>query len=151
MRSTVLHRQSGLTTFVAMIFLLLLLIFAISAVEILGVNWRITNNTQSQKSLEAAAQQGNERMISNLANFNSPPAGETTFTIPNGTDSKFTVKVLGPTCIADTPASGYSVTYALAPSRTQWELRATSTDPTFGSKAEVHQGVSILMPAGSCK
>ena len=151
MRVSAPARQRGLTTFVAMIFLLLLLLFAISAVQILGVNLRITSNMQSQKAVEAAAQQGLERMISDLAKFITPPIGPTTLNIQNGADEKFVVTVRGPKCIAETPAAGYSLTYALAPLRTQWELQANTKDSTLGGAAEVHQGVSILMPGGSCK
>ena len=79
MRVSAPARQRGLTTFVAMIFLLLLLLFAISAVQILGVNLRITSNMQSQKAVEAAAQQGLERMISDLAKFITPPTVATTY------------------------------------------------------------------------
>ena len=134
-----------------MIFLLLLLLFAVSAVQILGVNLRATSNMQSQEAVEGAAQQALERMISNLANFLTPPTTATTMNIQNGTNDKFAVIVQGPKCIAETPAVGYSLTYALTPLRTQWELQANTKDSALGGVAEVHQGVSILMPAGSCK
>ena len=151
MKATALARQRGLTMFFALIMLLLLTLFAVSASQLLGGNLRITSNMASQKAAEGAAQQGLERMISNLANFITPPTAATTFNIPNGSDEKFTVTVQGPQCIAELPAAGYSLTYTLAPLRTQWELRANTKDPTLGGTAEVHQGVSILMPAGSCK
>jgi Tfp pilus assembly protein PilX len=137
--------------FFAMIMLLMLLLLGVSATQILGTNFRIVSNMASQKSVEAAAQQGLERMISNLANFITPPATLTTFDIQNGAAQKHRVSVQGPKCIAELPAAGYSLTYGLAPKRTQWELSASSTDTTLGGKAEVHQGVSILMPAGSCR
>ena len=144
-------RQRGLTMFFAMIMLLMLLLLGVSATQILGTNFRIVSNMASQKSVEAAAQQGLERMISNLANFITPPTTATTFNIQNGADQKYVVSVQGPKCIAELPAAGYSLTYSLAPKRTQWDLSANSTDTTLGGKAEVHQGVSMLMPAGSCK
>jgi Tfp pilus assembly protein PilX len=151
LRTATPRRQRGLTLFFAMILLVLLTLFGISAVQILGVNLRATSNMASQKAVEAAAQQAIERMISNLANFNSPPVADTAFTIQNGADEKFAVTVKGPKCIAELPAAGYSLTYGLSPKRTQWELQANTKDPTLGGKAEVHQGVSIMMPAGSCK
>lgn len=137
--------------FFVMIMLLLLSLLGISAVQMLGVNLHIVSNMASQKAVEGASQQGLERMISNLANFITPPAGITTMNIQNGADEKFAVSIQGPKCIAETPAPGYSLTYGLAPKRMQWELQANTKDPTLGGAAEVHQGVTILMPAGSCK
>jgi Tfp pilus assembly protein PilX len=137
--------------FFAMVMLLMLLLLGVSATQILGTNFRITSNMSSQKSVEGAAQQGLERMISNLANFITPPASTTTINIQNGSAEKYAVAVQGPRCTAELPAAGYSLTYGLAPKRTQWELQANAKDPTIGGAAEVHQGVSILMPAGSCK
>jgi Tfp pilus assembly protein PilX len=137
--------------FFAMIMLLMLLLLGVSATQILGTNFRITSNMASQKSVQAAAQQALERMISNLANFITPPTSATSFSIQNGASQKYTVSVQGPKCIAELPAPGYSLTYSLAPKRTQWELQANTKDATLGGTAEVHQGVSILMPAGSCR
>jgi Tfp pilus assembly protein PilX len=151
MRPAPKSRQRGLTLIFALMLLVLLTLFGVSAVQVLSVNLRATSNMASQKAVEAAAQQGLERMISNLANFINPPAGNTTLTIQNGADEKFNVVVTGPKCIAELPAAGYSLTYGLSPLRTQWELKATAKDPTLGGGAEVYQGVSILMPAGSCK
>lgn len=144
-------RQRGLTMFFAMVMLLMLLLLGVSATQILGTNFRITSNMASQKSVQGAAQQALERMISDLANFITPPTSTTTFNIQNGADNKYAVTVNGPHCIAELPAAGYSLTYALAPKRTQWELQANSNDTVIGGAAEVHQGVSILMPSGSCK
>ena len=143
--------QRGITMFFAMIMLLMLLLLGVSATQILGTNLRITSNMASQKSVEAASQQGLELVISNLANFIAPPTAATTFNIQNGADQKYAVTVQGPKCIAELPAAGYSLTYALAPKRTQWALQASAKDPTIGGAAEVHTGVSILMPAGSCQ
>jgi Tfp pilus assembly protein PilX len=144
-------RQRGITMFFAMVMLLMLLLLGVSATQILGTNFRITSNMASQKAVEGASQQALERMISNLANFITPPTGTTTFNIQNGADQKYAVAVKGPKCIAELPAAGYSLTYSLAPKRTQWALQANATDPTIGGAAEVHTGVSILMPAGSCQ
>lgn len=151
MNANRVRSQRGLTMFFALIMLLLLTLFAVSAVQLLGGNLRITSNMASQKAAEGAAQQGLEKMISNLANFITPPTGNTTMNIENGSSEKFTVTAQGPKCIAELPAPGYSLTYTLAPKRTQWEMQANTSDPTLGGTAEVHQGVSILMPAGSCR
>ena len=144
-------RQRGLTMFFAMVLLLMLLLLAVSATQILGTNFRITSNMTSQKAVEGASQQALERMISNLANFITPLTAATPFTIQNGAANKYDVSVLGPKCIAELPAAGYSLTYSLAPKRTQWEMQANTSDTVLGGRAEIHQGVSILMPSGSCK
>jgi Tfp pilus assembly protein PilX len=146
-----MRRQRGLTMFFALIMLLLLTLLAVSASQLLTGNLRITSNMASQKAAQGAAQEALERTISNLANFIAPPTSTTELDIQNGSSEKFPVEVQGPSCIAELPAPGYSATYALAPKRTQWEIRATTKDPTLGGAAEVHQGVSVLMPAGSCR
>lgn len=151
MRTNTPARQRGLTMFFAMVMLLMLMLLGVSATQILGTNFRITSNMASQKAVEAASQQGLERVISNLANFITPPAGTTTFNIQNGADQKFAVAVQGPKCIGELPAAGYSLTYTLAPKRTQWALQANAKDTTLGGVAEVHQGVSVVMPTGSCR
>ena len=151
MKAIAIKSQRGLTMFFAMIMLLLLSLFAVSATQLLGGNLRIMTNMASQKAVEGAAQEGLERVISNLANFITPPTSTTTLNIQNGSSEKFAVAVRGPKCIAELPAPGYSLTYALAPKRTQWEMQANAKDTTLGGAAEVHQGVSILMPAGSCR
>jgi len=143
--------QRGLTMFFAMIMLVLLMLFAASAATLLTGNLRISSNMASQKAVEGAAQQALERMVSNLVNFITPPTTTTTFNIQNGSSDKFVITVQGPRCIAELPAAGYSLTYVLAPKITQWELQANTKDTTLGGTAEVHQGVSILMPAGSCR
>jgi hypothetical protein len=140
-----------LTLIFALILLVLLTLFGVGAVQLLSVNLRATSNMASQKAAEGAAQQALEKSISNLANFITPPVAPVTVQIANGTSEKFDVTVTGPQCIAELPAAGYSLTYGLSPLRTQWELQAKTKDPTLGGSAELYQGVSILMPAGSCK
>lgn len=143
--------QRGLTMFFTMTLILILMLFAVGAATLLTGNLRISSNVASQASVEGAAQQALETMISNLVNFINPPPGTTTLNIQNGTSDKFAVTVTGPTCIAEIPAPGCSLTYGLTPKITQWELQAKAKDTTLGGAAEVHQGVSILMPAGSCR
>jgi Tfp pilus assembly protein PilX len=143
--------QRGLTMYFTMIMLLLLMLFVASAATLLTGNLRISSNMASQKAVEGAAQQALETMISNLANFITPPTTTTTLDIQNGSSDKFAVTVQGPKCIAEIPAAGYSLTYRLAPKQTHWELQANAKDSTLGGTAEVHQGVSVLLPTGSCK
>jgi Tfp pilus assembly protein PilX len=143
--------QRGLTMFFTMMLLLVLVVFAAGAATMLSSNLRITSNLGSQAAVEGAAQQALETVISNLGNFITPPAVPTTLNISNGTASKFAVTVQGPRCIAELPASGYSLTYGLTPKITQWEMQANARDTTLGGTAEIHQGVSIMLPAGSCR
>jgi hypothetical protein len=151
-RAASLHRnQRGLTLLFALILLVLLTLFGVSAVQILGVNLRIASNMASQEAAEASAQQGIETFISDFQYFENPPAGDTTLNLPSGTNTKFAVVVKRPKCIAESPAKGYSLTYGLAPRDTMWELQANTSDTVLGGKAEVHEGVSVLMVAGSCK
>ncbi len=57
-----------------------------------------------------------------------------------------------PTCLSTRPAPDYPYEFAAsAPKDTVWEVVATATDTTFGTKVTLRQGVRIRMPVhGVC-
>jgi Tfp pilus assembly protein PilX len=62
-------RQRGATLLVALIMLVMLTLFALSAIRTGNVGLKIVGNQQTQKSMEAAAQEAIEQVVSNLGNF----------------------------------------------------------------------------------
>ncbi|MEX2525151.1 MAG: PilX N-terminal domain-containing pilus assembly protein [Gammaproteobacteria bacterium] len=143
-----LHRQRGATLFVALIFLLIMTLFAVSSVNLSTVNFKIVGNMQAMKHMEAAAQDAIEQMLSDANNY-SAPADQTITSTVAGVD--YTVDVSAPQCMDSQTASGYSaVIDNIIPQDNTWEFIANVTDPVTSATATVHQGVEIRMLAGNC-
>ena len=136
-------RQSGATLVVALLMLTVLALLGVSAVTGSTVNLRIVYTMQTQQEAEGAAPAAIEEVISTIASFNSP-------TTHSFTVAGYDVDVDAPECLGAQPAPGYSATWALAPENTQWEVRAGVDDATTGAWAALRQGVTIIMPSGSC-
>lgn len=137
------RRQAGVTLVVALLLLAVLALLGVTAVNNSMVNLRIVGNMQAHQDAEAVSQEAIEQVISSIAIFNTPAA--TTITLA-GVD----VQVSEPTCLDVRPAEGYSATFPLAPEDTHWELGASYDDPVSGAQADLVQGVTIVMPSGSC-
>jgi Tfp pilus assembly protein PilX len=137
------RRQAGVTLVVALLLLAVLALLGVTAVNNSMVNLRIVGNMQAYQDAEAVSQEAIEQVISSIAIFNNPAA--TTITLA-GVD----VQVSEPTCLDVRPAEGYSATFPLAPEDTHWELGASYDDPVSGAQADLVQGVTIVMPSGSC-
>lgn len=143
-----LFRQGGATLFVALIFLLIMTLFAVSSVNLSTVNFKIVGNMQAMKYMDAAAQDAIEQVLSDADNYTSPASQTITSTVA-GVD--YTVNVAAPECIDNRVASGYSaVVDNIIPEDNTWEVVATVTDNATGATATVHQGVEIRMLAGNC-
>ena len=74
-------RQRGTTLLVSLIMLVVLTLFAISAIRTGNVGFRIVGNQQTQKLMEAAAQQAMEQVVSNLGNFDVTTAIDPSTTV----------------------------------------------------------------------
>lgn len=163
-------RQHGATLITALVMLIVLTLLVISAVKSSTVNLRIASNMQVQGEAVAAAQQAIENVISN--NFSSAPAaitvnvpmGGTTYAastaIPKCIGSRALLNSepnLPPQCLssgtmqntgikfsASSAVSGTSWCYAQ-----QWDVAAAVTEANTGASVEVHQGVSLNVPAGT--
>lgn len=143
------HRQRGATLFVALIFLLIMTLYAISSINMSTVNLRIIGNMQAVKQMDAAAQDAIETTLSNSNNFGLGAAPSTVTSTVSGVP--FTVDVTAPDCIDSRVATGYSaVVQNIIPEDNTWELIATVTDDVTGASSTVHQGVEIRMLAGNC-
>ncbi len=140
--------QAGATLFVALIFLLIMTLFAVSSVNLSTVNFRIVGNMQAMKHMEAAAQDAIEQILNDSNNYDTPAAQTITSTVA-GVD--YTVDVSAPQCIDSQVATGYSaVVDNIIPEDNTWEIIATVTDDVTGATATMHQGIEIRMLADRC-
>lgn len=172
-------RQRGMTLLVSMIMLVVLTLFAITAIRTGNIGFKIVGNQQAQKVMEAAAQQAIEQAISNLGNFDptlvidpsfqatqrvcinatagDPPAvinpiqaNQPWNSWTGACTSGTPVDVMPVRCISTKRTPGGSTTQSTGTFDNIWEITATVTDPLTGARATYHQGVKIRMLSGSC-
>lgn len=135
------YHQQGATLLVALIFLVMMTLFAVSAINLSTVNLRIVGNMQATKMMDAQAQEAIERTISTMEQFNLTPQVTTVGD----------VTVQAPVCLDSQVATGYSaVVTNIIPEDNTWEVVATVSDPVTGATSTIHQGVQIRMLAGNC-
>ncbi len=164
------RRERGATLLISLIMLVVLTLFAITAIRTGNIGFKIVGNQQAQKSMEAAAQQAIEQAISNLGNFDpvtviaptstvaqrvcvnanasagDPPAVGPTASCTSGTQ----VDVAPVRCISTKRSQFDSLTQPMATYDNLWEIVATVTDTLTGAKATYHQGVKIRMLSSQC-
>jgi Tfp pilus assembly protein PilX len=143
--------QRGATLVIALILLVVLTLFGISAISTGVVNLRIARNTQVAAEAQRAAQRVIDTQISSLATFTSPPPASTSTVDATGGGSNYSVLFAQPDCLYIRPAPGYSYVLApLAPKDTTWRVVATATDGG-GTSVQVTQGVKVRLPnSASC-
>lgn len=162
------RRQRGATLLISLIMLVVLTLFAVTAIRTGNIGFKIVGNQQSQKLMEAAAQQAIEQVISNLANFDpvtviapsttttqyvcvNASAGDPPVAIPPTNCASGTQVAVSPVRCISTKRSQYdSLTQPMATFDNVWEITATVTDSVTGAKATYHQGVKIRMLSGNC-
>ncbi|MGQ0522218.1 MAG: pilus assembly PilX family protein [Betaproteobacteria bacterium] len=142
--------QRGATLLVSLIMLVVLTLFAVTGFNLSSVNLRIAGNFQMQKTMEAAAQQAIEQVISASASFGglkqdiSVPPYTVTVTGPAGGTT-------GPKCNYAVTAKGYTKKIGeLTPEDTDWELKAEVSDTSSGARATLVQGVRVRLLSGNC-
>jgi Tfp pilus assembly protein PilX len=137
--------QKGATLLVALIMLVMVTLFALTAVNISSVNLKIVGNMQSRQAVEMVATSAIEHTLSDVEYFynSSSPVG---FTAPEG----MTVAVGNRQCLSAFPATGYSAVVAIAPEDTVWEVPVVVEDTLTNSTVTMTQGVGIRMLAGNC-
>ena len=140
-----LRSQSGATLVTALIFLVIMTLFAVSSINMSTVNFKIVANMQAQKQIDAAVQDAIEQTMSSMNQFTLTPAVSTVST------SMGIVAVSAPDCLDSQVATGYSaVVESIIPEDNTWELTATLEDSITGAVSTIHQGVEIRMLAGNC-
>lgn len=149
------QRQRGATLLVSLIMLVLLTLFAVAGFNLSSVNLKIAGNYQALKSLEAAAQQAIEQVLSTTAAFSLVPVTDT-ICVGGGTapacTGGYAVQITpAPRCNYAVTAKGYTKKIGeLTPEDTDWEIRAAVTDAGTGATAAIVQGVRIRLLAGNC-
>jgi Tfp pilus assembly protein PilX len=138
------HSQQGATLIVSLIMLVVMTLFAVSAINLSTMNLKIAGNMQAQRLMEMAAQDAIERMLSTPTYYTLTPTAQS-FTI-----SGLAVSVSAPACVRSTPATGYSATSGISPEDNDWEFIASVTDGLTGAGLALHQGVRMRMLAGNC-
>jgi len=158
------RRQRGMSLLIVLIMLVVLTLFALSAINLSTGNLKVVGNMQARQVNEALGLQAIEAVINSVNAFTTP-ASAVTIVPGNGTVSStsttstettintstgYTVKVDTRTCLYAAAATGYSAIVAVAPEDTHWDFGVTVTDNATGAKSVMHQGVKIRMLAGNC-
>ena len=99
--------QQGATLIVSLVMLVVMTLFAVSAINLSSTNLKIVGNMQAQRLMEMAAQDAIERMISTSTYYSLTPTTQS-FTI-----SGLAVAVSAPACVRSTPATVVSVVYVV--------------------------------------
>jgi Tfp pilus assembly protein PilX len=147
------RQQQGIVLIVALVLLVMLTLFAVSAIRSSTVELQIAGNEQIRKELAAAAQEEIEKTINSMASLNNLVNG--IYVAPTSTSlrgGKVTVSALQPVCVKAVPLTGSSLAHA-AVSTTEidhWEVTATATDTVTGGGVTVTQGFRVRQPLMSC-
>jgi Tfp pilus assembly protein PilX len=150
---------------ISLIMLVVLTLFAVTAIRSGNVGFKIVGNQQAQKLMEASAQEAVEQVVSSLSNFDPVTIvpwsttvmqrvcvnGTVPVAIPPATCGSGTQVDVAPVrCIASTRSQYDSLTQPMATYDNTWEIVATVTDSVTGATATYHQGVKIRMLSNSC-
>lgn len=149
---TTLSCQRGATLLLSLIMLVVLTLFALTAINLSTNNLRIVGNMQRQLEATSAAQMAIEQFIGNLNNFTAAPTTNTTIAIDLNNDgtTDFSVLISPPACKYMANAPGYSYAFSgSAPQNTLWDIQAVATDNLSGATVTVHQGIKVLLGAGA--
>src|SRR5258706_13068838 len=98
------YSQQGATLIVSLIMLVVITLFAISAINLSSMNLKIAGNMQTQRLMEMAAQDAIERMVSSPTYYGLTPVSQ------NLTISGLKVSVSAPAWRVSSPSTGYSAT-----------------------------------------
>lgn len=146
-------RQQGVVLVIALVLLVMLTLFAVSAIRSSTVELQIAGNEQIRKELAAAAQDEIEKYLSTMDVFNNLINGVTVASTNTSLRSgKITASALKPVCIKAEPIAGSSLAHSsVGTSETDyWEVTATATDTATGGSVTITQGFRMRMPLSSC-
>lgn len=147
-------RQRGATLVMALILLVVVMLFGITAMSSGIMNLRIARNVQLAAEAQNAAQRVIDTKISSLTTFTSPAAAAGTTTIDaTGGSNTYSVTFDQPSCYSLRPAPGYSYPppggVNIAPKDSTWRLVSTATDTSTGATIQVRQGVKVRLPTNA--
>ena len=167
-------KQAGATLIVALMFLLIMTLFAVSSINLSTTNLKIIGNMQATKTLDAAAKDVVEQLMGTANSFVAAPSNTLIITeYDPATDAVVTTNLVvgtnntlgtavttalgtvayveNPECVDSETAEGYTaLAAALSPDDNTWEVVVHFTDPVTGATSIIHQGAKIRMLAGNC-
>lgn len=146
------QRQRGSTLLVSLIFLVVITLFGVSAVNTSNINLRIAANSQFQQQALAAAQLGIEKALGSVTTFTAPSAQTIALDVNKNGSADYTATISAATCLSSKSAAGYSAEYCATgacPNDTNWELVSTVNDPVTGAKVTLRQGVKVRLPSSA--
>ena len=151
-RSIVISRQRGVATiFVAMILLVLITLLVVTAFSLSTMNLKAVGNVQARNGAIAAA---NKKIVEVAdQNFWNPKKEwPDSIDINNDGVLEYDVLVAVPTCIRATKANLSTASSVTLPGfsavdawNTIWELDATASEISSGTRVRVRHGVRVLM------
>jgi type II secretory pathway pseudopilin PulG len=145
-------RQRGATLLVSLIMLVILTLFAVTAINLSNTNLRIVGNMQMQAEATAAAQLAIENVISTSDFIITLPVPQSVDINNDGTADYTVTFTPAPTCqyykpvikTDPVPTKCFGSTGAVYCYWTTWDLSAVVSDPKTGASTNIHQGVRIL-------
>jgi Tfp pilus assembly protein PilX len=167
---SMIRRQRGATLLVVLIMLVMVTMFVVSMIQLSGTNASVVGNMQAQKVVETEAAQSVELAVNQynffndaINNQNAWASNATTISYatlwstykPTGAGTtapsmQSTITVTRPQCIYAAPATGYSALSNVSPQDTNWDVQINAEDSVSGAVTEIHQGLKMRLPAGSC-
>ena len=148
--------QRGVTLLVTLIMLVVLTLFAVTGFNLSGVNLKIVGNFQQQRYVESVVLDAIERVMSTVTLFAAPaaicmPSGAAPSGTPLACSAAADVLIDKPRCNYTVTAKGYTKKIGeLSPEDTNWDVRASYTDPATKASVAMVQGVAVRMLAGNC-
>lgn len=152
--------QEGVTLIITLVMLVMLTLFAVSAIRLANVNLRIVGNYQWQKEMESLTDSAIEQVASAAANFGLTPADQDICkdgrVVATGSCSLLLNPKIGslraPRCLSSQVATGYTgnIDDPLTPMDNSWEITATATDSWSGAKVTITRGFSVRQLNGNC-
>lgn len=146
------RHQGGTTLLIALVFLVILTLFAVSGMNTGVINLRTANNAQMMVEAEFAAQQQIEQAMNTMNSFMAVAVAPTITNVDvNGdTYTDFVVTTQPPRCLSIEAAAGYSYEFAgSAPKDTVWEVVANASDSVFGATVTLRQGAKVRLPVNA--
>jgi len=151
---------------VALIMLVLLTLFAVSAMNASNTNLKIASNTQTRNEVTYAVQQEIDKAMSvSFTVVPSSVAGTKPIDINNDGAVDYNVTVQTPVCLSIVPIKNVELdpknpedfkcyVGGGAPnsicSNTRWDIGASATDPISGATVTIHQGIGVRVATPVC-
>ena len=150
--------QAGVTLIITLVMLVLLTLFALSAIRLANINLRIVGNYQWQKEMEVLVDSAIEQMASRAASFEDVPADRDICRdgrlaaigdCPLGNPKVGGVRA--PRCQSTRIAPGYTKKAGeIPPDDNAWVITATAVDDWSGARVTITRGLTVRQLAGNC-